>query len=207
MSLDVICNRRTLFCVSRVEPLNGICFDNVRATTQHIDRLFRLEFADQRTDARMASRGLCVTLGTLFLFAALDSGITRPAARSGVKYPAALEQCGECHMIFPAQMLPQRSWTAILSRLDNHFGEVASIPAKELDEIRDFLTSNAADSANASPQDRHYMSEILSDSAPLRITRTPWWNQMHSDFNFEGVKHSDIRSPANCLACHKGGVR
>ena len=120
--------------------------------------------------------------------------------------PMALRQCGDCHMIFPAQMLPKRSWTAILSRLDDHFGEVASIPPNDLESIRDYLTSHSADSPNAIARDRHYLSEILPDSVPTRITQTAWWNQMHADFDFNGVKHSSIRSPANCLACHQQGV-
>ena len=110
-------------------------------------------------------------------------------------------------MVFPAQMLPKRSWILILSGLDDHFGETASMPPKDLDAIRAYLTSHSADSANASPRDRHYFSEILPDSAPIRITRTPWWNQMHADFDFDGVKRSHVKSPANCLACHKEGVR
>lgn len=110
-------------------------------------------------------------------------------------------------MIFPARMLPSRSWTAILSKMDNHFGENATIPEKDLNDIRNFLTSNAADAPNASARDRHYLSALLPDSTPLRITRTPWWNQMHADFDFDGVKRSPIKSPANCLACHKGEER
>ncbi len=108
-------------------------------------------------------------------------------------------------MVFPARMLPSRSWAAILSHMDDHFGEDAAIPQKDLDEIRAFLTSNAADSPNASPRDRHFMSAILPGATPLRITHTPWWNQMHADFNFDGVKRSAVKSPANCLGCHKEG--
>lgn len=155
----------------------------------------------------MSARGWVVGAAVATLICAVGASMIFPPARADSKYPAALEQCGECHMIFPAQMLPRRSWTAILSKMDNHFGEVATIPEKDFDEIRNYLTSNAADSPNASPRDRHYWSEILPDSTPLRITRTPWWNQMHGDFDFEGVKHTDVKSPANCLACHKGGVR
>jgi hypothetical protein len=29
---------------------------------------------------------------------------------------------------------------------------------------------------------------------------------MHADFNFDGVKHSQVKSAANCLACHYGKV-
>ncbi len=130
-----------------------------------------------------------------------------PLQRGDVGAPAALAECGDCHMVFPARMLPGRSWTAILSRMDDHFGENATIPEKDLEEIRVFLTSNAADSPNASPRDRHFMSAILPGATPLRITRTPWWNQMHADFNFDGVKRSSVKSAANCLGCHKESGR
>jgi hypothetical protein len=105
-------------------------------------------------------------------------------------------------MVFPSRMLPSRSWTAILSTLDNHFGEDAAIPKKDVDIIRDFLTSHAADSPDATVRERHYLGALLPDSTPLRITATPWWNQVHADFDFDGVKHSQVKSPANCLACH-----
>ena len=42
--------------------------------------------------------------------------------------PAALQQCGDCHMVFLSRMLPSRSWAATLSTMDDHFGEDAAIP-------------------------------------------------------------------------------
>jgi hypothetical protein len=116
--------------------------------------------------------------------------------------PAELKQCGDCHMVFPSRMLPSRSWTAILSTMDDHFGEDAAIPKKDLAIIRDFLASHAADSPDATVRERHYLGALLPDSTPLRITATPWWNQVHADFDFNGVKRSQVKSPANCLACH-----
>jgi Dihaem cytochrome c len=129
-----------------------------------------------------------------------------PLEPSNAGAPAALQECGDCHMVFSSRMLPSRSWAAILSTMDDHFGEDAAIPNKDLDEIRAFLTSHAADSPNAAPRDRHFLSELLPNSTPLRITATPWWNQVHADFDFDAVKHSAVKSPANCLGCHYGKV-
>ncbi len=105
-------------------------------------------------------------------------------------------------MVFSSRMLPSRSWAAILSKMDDHFGEDAAIPKKDLDEIRAFLISHAADSQDATARDRHFLSELLPNSTPLRITSTPWWNEVHADFDFESVKHTSVKSAANCLACH-----
>ena len=93
-----------------------------------------------------------------------------------------------------------------LAKMDDHFGEDAAISKDDLDEIRNFLTSHAADSPDATPRERHYLSALLPSSTPLRITAMPWWNQMHADFNFEGAKHSQVKSAANCLACHNNTI-
>ena len=163
------------------------------------------------SDARRLVAGAAV----IALVAAVEAafGVARsdpeppgPLDPSNKEAPAALQQCGECHMVFASRMLPSRSWAAILSTMDDHFGEDAAIPKKDLDVIRDFLTSHAADSPDATARERHFLSALLPNSTPLRITATPWWNQMHADFNFDAVKHSEVKSAANCLACHYGKV-
>jgi hypothetical protein len=121
--------------------------------------------------------------------------------------PAALQQCGDCHMVYPSRMLPARSWSAILSKMDDHFGKTAAIAKQDLDAIRAYLTSNAADSPNASAQDRQFTSGLLSDSTPLRITATPWWSQTHADFASYGEKSRKPIAPADCLGCHQESGR
>ena len=91
--------------------------------------------------------------------------------------------------------------------MDNHFGENAAISDTDLDAIRYYLTSHAADSPSASARDRHFMSEILPEATPLRITATPWWNQMHADFRSDGVRRAQAKTAADCLGCHKENNR
>ncbi len=166
-----------------------------------------------RSVARWAIGAVAVTLAVIAVAdmvssaARSDTEPPGPLEPGDAGAPAELQQCGDCHMVFPSRMLPSRSWAAILSGMDNHFGEDAAIPKNDLDKIRDFLTSHAADSPDATPLERHYLSALVPTSTPLRITATPWWNQMHADFNFEGARHSQVKSAANCLACHKDVAR
>ena len=159
-----------------------------------------------RLAAGAAAVALIAAVEAAFGLARSDPEPPGPLAPSNAGAPAELKQCGDCHMVFPSRMLPSCSWAAILSTMDDHFGEDAAIPKKDLDVIREFLTSHAADSSDATFRERHFLSALSSDSTPLRITATPWWNQMHADFNFEAVKHSEVKSAANCLACHYGKV-
>jgi hypothetical protein len=175
----------------RVVDLAGLC-----------STVMKLKSILQRVAAGAAGVALIAAVEAAFGVARSDTEPPGPLEAGNAGAPAELKQCGDCHMVFPSRMLPGRSWTAILSTMDDHFGEDADIPKKDLDVIRDFLTSHAADSPGATPRERHYLAAILPDSTPQRITLTPWWNQMHADFNFDGVKHSQVKSPANCLACH-----
>jgi hypothetical protein len=155
-----------------------------------------------RLAAGAAAVVLIAAVEAAFGVARSDTEPPGPLELGNAGAPPELKQCGDCHMVFPSRMLPSRSWTAILSTMGDHFGEDAAIPKKDLEVIRDFLTSHAADSPDATVRERHYLGALLPDSTPLRITATPWWNQMHADFDFDGVKHSQVKSPANCLACH-----
>jgi hypothetical protein len=142
-------------------------------------------------------------LGPMCGAARSDAESPGPLEEGNPAAPAALARCGACHMAYPSRMLPARSWTAILTGMDRHFGQNVAIAEKDLVDIRNYLTSNAADSPNAPTQDRHFMSGLFPDSTPLRITATPWWGQIHADFRSENGKQSEMTSPADCLGCHK----
>lgn len=46
------------------------------------------------------------------------------------------------------------------------------------------------------------MSEILPNSTPIRISLTPWWNQMHADYHSYEARFGKVK-PADCQGCHK----
>ena len=168
--------------------------------------MIRVKSTLERLAVGAAVVALIAALEAAFGLARSDPEPPGPLEPGNAGAPAELKQCGDCHMVFPSRMLPSRSWAAILSKMDDHFDEDAAIPKKDLDVIRDFLTWHAADSPDATARERHFLSALLPNSTPLKITAMPWWNQMHADFNFDGVKHSAVKSAANCLACHYGKV-
>jgi hypothetical protein len=84
---------------------------------------------------------------------------------------------------FSTKMLPAASWKEILSDLENH--SVKRDDALQCPPCDTRLTVlKRSDSQNTAPRDRHYLSELSANVAPLRITQTHWWNQMHADFDF-----------------------
>ena len=129
--------------------------------------------------------------------------VVGPAAADDGQSPAELHECGACHMVYPPQFLPVRSWTALVGNLDDHFGENAGLPAAKAAGILAYLTANAADGAATGERGRPFLRDLSPDAAPLRITETPWWMLAHAEVDLTGVAATAVKSVSNCGGCHR----
>ena len=72
--------------------------------------------------------------------------------------------------------------------------------------ISSYLVANAADTGG-----KRYSSKLLRglapNSAPLRITELPKWVSEHREVPAWEWKHKDVRTKANCVACHADAER
>ena len=120
---------------------------------------------------------------------------------SPIKHEATLKECSACHMAFQPQMLPKRSWEAIMGDLANHFGEDASLAPDVQADVTTYLVANAADAQGKS----RWMRRLADNVTPLRITETPAWIRAHSEeVNPASFTSPKVKSKANCMACHRG---
>jgi hypothetical protein len=99
-------------------------------------------------------------------------------------------ECGACHVPYPPPLLPARSWRTIMGGLDRHFGTDASLDPKAAAEIASFLARHGG-------RDR-------GGAAATRITETPWFRREHRKVGTGIWQRADVKSPANCTACHAG---
>lgn len=117
--------------------------------------------------------------------------------------PVVKEECGSCHLAFAPSMLPASSWQRMMGNLKNHFGDDASVDADTAARITRYLVANAADAG-----DRRYGGKLLKgvalDSAPQRITELPKWVSEHRKVPDWEWRHKEVRTKANCVACHAG---
>ena len=150
---------------------------------------------------------------TLGLVALTFFGIVLERAQAGgddyfppVIDPVVKEECGSCHIAFAPSMLPARSWERMMGDLKNHFGDDASVDPETAARITAYLVSNAADTGG-----KRYSSKLLRglapNAAPLRITELPKWVSEHRSVPAWEWKHKDVRTKANCVACHAGAER
>jgi len=146
-----------------------------------------------------------LTLGLVVLgFAALLLG---RAQAGGSRYyppvadPVVKEECGSCHLAFAPAMLPARSWQRMMADLKNHFGDDASVAPETATRIADYLAANAADTGGQ--RYGHKLQRgLAAGDAPLRISELPAWTREHRKVSAGEWRHKDVRSKANCAACH-----
>ena len=112
--------------------------------------------------------------------------------------------CKKCHIVYPAGLMPSRSWKKLFSdeSLSSHFGESVSLSD---DVKKDFLAyylkyaSDISDNKLA----RKINKSINPSSTPLRISKIPYIEDKHKDLTKEMViLNPKVESFSYCKSCH-----
>lgn len=101
------------------------------------------------------------------------------------------DECGACHVAYPARMLPPESWRGVMAGLDKHFGSDASLDPASAREIGTYLETYA----------RRRRTDTTGTPL-LRITETHWFAREHRRVLERTRNNPKVKSPANCEACH-----
>lgn len=147
----------------------------------------------------------------LLLAAALAAPILPATAEEGTYLPpvtdaTVLKECGACHMVFPPQFLPARSWQKLMADLSSHFGEDASLADPARQTVTTYLVGHAADAAGRKGGNR-FLRGLSASATPLRISETPFWQNAHEEVSARQFTSTTVKTPANCVACHKAANR
>lgn len=132
-----------------------------------------------------------------------DGGENLAPAASNPKWQT---ECGACHLAYPPSLLPERSWRKIMSGLQRHFGQDASLDAATTREITDFLVNNSADRVSGKRASK-VMRSLGTGETPLRISETAWFVRKHDELSPRVWKRTKVGSAANCAACHPAAER
>lgn len=120
--------------------------------------------------------------------------------RMNPPHPTYRDECGSCHVPYPAALLSADSWRAMMAGLDKHFGSDATLDAETAADITRYLVAHAG-----------RRDTLGADGKPLlRITDTRWFRKEHRD-GHDGItpgllRSAAVKSPANCGACHRSAA-
>lgn len=113
--------------------------------------------------------------------------------------PRYAEACGECHTPYHPSLLPAKSWQALLANLDDHFGEDASLPDADVQNLTRYLEANAAEHWDTLPA---HAFRSATPAPYQRIFETPFWKARHAALPASLFESPQVKSRANCAACH-----
>ena len=137
----------------------------------------------------------------------IASSAARAESFTPIKDQKITAACGECHMTFFPQMLPQASWKKIIGDLSNHFGEDASLDADTQAYVLNYHLGDSAD-VKSTRAAKKWMDKVDLSNPPERIVTAPRFVKKHSDKEFTRMwDRKKVKSKADCVTCHKDAQR
>ena len=115
------------------------------------------------------------------------------------------DNCSACHFAYQPGLLPSDSWRKILEDSDDHFGETLDLDTDAREELKTFLTSNAANTSSSKLSQK--IMRCLEGQTPLRITDIPYIRKEHHEIGRNVVNRPSVGSLSNCIACHSSADR
>jgi hypothetical protein len=109
------------------------------------------------------------------------------------------EECGACHEPYHPSLLPAASWRKLMSGLDDHFGEDASLPPEESAALTAYLTRYAGEAWDT---EAGREIALVSPENPLRITASRHWQRKHHGLPAGAFTAANVKTKGNCSACH-----
>ncbi|HED16652.1 MAG TPA: hypothetical protein ENI64_07575 [Gammaproteobacteria bacterium] len=117
--------------------------------------------------------------------------------------PVYLQECGDCHMAYPAGLLPADAWQRVMNGLEDHFGDNAELDPSTRKQITDYLIANSADKSDYRRSQRFAKRDKKSNDN-MRITETPYFRHEHNEILARLViTNKEVNSFSNCNSCHQ----
>ncbi|MDX3958989.1 diheme cytochrome c [Aliarcobacter cryaerophilus] len=116
------------------------------------------------------------------------------------------KECGSCHFAYPAGLLPSSSWNKMMSNLDKHFGDDATVDEKTFQTLSSYLNENSAEKSMQYKRSRKIV-ENLNGTIPDSISKMPYMKKKHEDIKEYLITQKEVKGMFNCTACHQNAKK
>lgn len=151
------------------------------------------------------ARPIVALIAFVVLGMAGTAGVASFAGRPGLGVPTAAidpvyaKECGACHFAYHPSMGTASLWDGILSHLDQHFGEDASLPDATRAQLAAYLKENSSEHWDT--RIAHVLA-TANPKEPLRFTATRFWTRMHREIPDQVFASKAVGFKGACNACH-----
>ncbi len=123
------------------------------------------------------------------------------------EHPVLALECGDCHIVFPAYLLPAQSWRLIMDTTEDHFGDELDLEEEDAETIREYLVRHSADHSTREAAFKILESLKWRYEHVNSIVHTPYWKKTHKRIPSKVFKKKEIDSKFSCDACHPDIVK
>lgn len=116
------------------------------------------------------------------------------------------KECGSCHFAYPAGLLPSSSWNKMMSNLDKHFGDDATVDEKTFQTLVSYLNENSAEKSMNYKRSRKIVKN-LNGNIPDSISKMPYMKKKHEDIKEHLITQKEVKGMFNCTACHQNAKK
>lgn len=116
------------------------------------------------------------------------------------------KECGSCHFAYPAGLLPSGSWIRMMSDLENHFGDDASVDSETFQIVSNYLKQNSAEKSMRYKRSKKII-ENLNGGLPESISKMSYIKKKHEKIKEHLIIQKDVKGLFNCTACHKNAEK
>jgi cytochrome b len=155
-------------------------------------------------------RALAVVLASLAV-AGLGLSILNLSMKPALGVPALaiipdyVKECGTCHTAHHPSLLPASSWKLVMTGLNDHFDDTATVLEPKRTELENWLVKSA--DLGWDTKAGQLIPSTLKPEEPLRITQSRFWERKHRKIPDAVFKSKLVGGKSNCLACHVDAVR
>jgi cytochrome b len=108
-------------------------------------------------------------------------------------------ECGSCHLAYPPELLPRRSWLRMLETQQSHFGEDLGLSTKTRDALSAIVRAEGARPHWAGSM---IQASVVEGDAPQRISETRFWRERHGHLDPRRFSVAPVSGRHDCEACH-----
>ena len=114
-----------------------------------------------------------------------------------------IKECGSCHFPYQAGLLPANAWNKMMTNLENHFNNDASLNEADLQTLTKYLNDNSAEKNMQYKRSNKIVSSLAKNQIPDSISTTPYMIKKHEDIRKDLITQNEVKGLFNCIACHK----
>lgn len=203
----------TFLIILIISHLGGIVFDRLlhskHETLQSIFTGYKRTKKDESVQLNLFQKSIVLLFVILFvLFMVYNIIQPKNILVSSMYTPINYEyenelfvsECASCHTLYPPHLLSKKSWHLLMSDLENHFGDDASLDREDHNNILSFLLQHSAETSTMEASKK--ILDSIENKDIITISKTTFWKERHAEIPKEVFLHEEIKSKANCKACH-----